>query len=166
MHTANFEFLHFSLRNFTFLPSNFPPSYFSLRISHFEISHFSLRISHFEISHFSLQISLTSEAEILRNSTELILIACQESCLKMLPPSSPAQLHGIQREQLIHYYFLEGYTYRLILCFLLLVHGIPLSLRQLKRVLCKLGLKRRVPRYSVRHLQQVEELIRVGCNYL
>ena len=165
MHTANFEFLHFSLRISPLHISPFEISHFSLRISHFEISHFSLRISHFEISHFSLRISLTSEAEILRNSTELILIACLESCLKMLPPSSPAQLHGIQREQLIHYYFLEGYTYRLILCFLLLVHGIPLSLRQLKRVLCKLGLKRRVPRYNVRHLQ-VEELIRVGCNYL
>ena len=32
----------------------------------------------------------------------------------MLPPSSPVQLRGIQREQMIHYYFLEGYTYRLI----------------------------------------------------
>ena len=96
----------------------------------------------------------------------MTLIACLESCLKMLPPSSPAQLHGIQHEQLIHYYFLEGYTYRLILCFLLLVHGIPMSLRQLKRVLCKLGLKRRVTRYSVHHLQQVEEPIRVGCNYI
>ena len=70
---------------------------------------------------------------------------------------------GIQREQLL----LSGRIhYRLILCFLLLVHGIPLSLRQLNRVLCKLGLKRRVTRYSVRHLQQVEELIRVGCNYI
>ena len=38
-----------------------------------------------------------------------------------------------------------------------------LSLQQLKRVLCKLGLKRRVSRYSVRHLQ-VEEQIRVGCS--
>ena len=78
----------------------------------------------------------------------------------MLPPSSPAQLRGIQ---LIHCYFLE---YRLILCFLLLVHRIPMPLRQLKRVLCKLGLKRRVTRYSVRHLQQVEELIRIGYNYI
>ena len=41
-----------------------------------------------------------------------------------------------------------------------------MPLRQLKRVLCKLGLKRRVTRYSVRHLQQVEELIRVSCNYI
>ena len=54
--------------------------------------------------------------------------------------------------------------YAMILCFLLLVHGITLSLRQLKMVLCELGLKRRVARYSVRHLQQVEELIRVGCS--
>ena len=33
----------------------------------------------------------------------------------MLPPLSPAQLRGIQREQLIHYYFLEGYMYDIML---------------------------------------------------
>ena len=57
LHTANFEFLIFSLRISPLYISPFKISHFSLRISHFEISHFSLRISHFEISHFSLRIS-------------------------------------------------------------------------------------------------------------
>ena len=44
---------------------------------------------------------------------------------------------------LIYCYFRLGYEYRLILCFLYFIHGITLSLRQLKRILRRLGLRRR-----------------------
>ena len=145
---------HCKLQIFKFLPSKshispfkFPPFIFLPLKFHIEFPTSKFHISPFEFPTFSLpyKISLLNlRYYIMGNSTELILIACLESCLKMLPQSSPAQLCGIQREQLIHYHFLEGHTYRLILCFLLLVHRIPLSLQQLKRVLCKLGLKRRV----------------------
>ena len=43
LYTADFEFLNFSLRNLTFLPSNFLPSYFSLRNLTFLPSNFPLR---------------------------------------------------------------------------------------------------------------------------
>ena len=48
-----------------------------------------------------------------------------------------------ERDGLIIYYFSLGYSYRLIVCFLFFVHGILLSLRQLKRILSYLGLRRR-----------------------
>ena len=47
------------------------------------------------------------------------------------------------REDLIEVYFSCGYPYRLIVCFLHFVHGITLSLRQLKRILRRLNLRRR-----------------------
>ena len=129
---------HCRLRIFKFLPSKSHISPFKFPTSKFHISPFEFPTSKFHISPFEFPTSkfhispfkfptfslpykislLNLRYYITGNSTELILIACRESCLKMLPPSSPAQLRGIQREQLIHYYFLEGYTYRLI-CFLL-----------------------------------------------
>ena len=51
----------------------------------------------------------------------------------------------MDRDQLIAWYFSLGYSYKLIVCFLYFVHGISLSLRQLKRILKKLNLRRRHP---------------------
>ena len=47
------------------------------------------------------------------------------------------------RERLIEHYFNLGLSYTEILCFLVAVHGIHISLRQLKRTLQQLGLRRR-----------------------
>ena len=47
------------------------------------------------------------------------------------------------RDALVEHYFHLGYDYRLILCFLHFLHGISISLRQLKRILRRLGLRRR-----------------------
>ena len=47
------------------------------------------------------------------------------------------------RDLLIKCYFMLGYEYRLIICFLYFVHGISISLRQLKRTLRRLQLRRR-----------------------
>ena len=50
---------------------------------------------------------------------------------------SPAVIQGLcmSRNELIKLYFYEGYEYSLIVCFLHLVHGISISIRQLKCVL-------------------------------
>ena len=67
------------------------------------------------------------------------------------------------RDSLISEYFFLGYPYKLILCFLSFVHGISLSLRQLKRILRQLDLRRRPPRVvSVNRQQVVDILIRVS----
>lgn len=51
----------------------------------------------------------------------------------------------MNRDKLVAWYFSLGYSYKLILCFMYFSHGISLSLRQLKRVLKKLNLRRRRP---------------------
>ena len=43
------------------------------------------------------------------------------------------------RDELIWKYFHLGYEYKLIVCFLYYVEGISISLRQLKRILQRLG---------------------------
>ena len=65
------------------------------------------------------------------------------------------------RDEFIKEYFERGYSYRTILVCLYLKNGISLSLRQLKRVLRRLGLRNRSD-LSVGHLMRVETLIRVG----
>ena len=62
------------------------------------------------------------------------------------------------RDRLIQEYFYQGYPYQLILCFLYFVHGISLSLRQLKRILKRLSLRRRLPARE----RQLERAIRVS----
>ena len=78
-----------------------------------------------------------------------------------VPSRSPAQL---SREQLIKLFFRQGYPYGLILCFLYYVHGYTLSLRQLKRILRRFGLRRRVA-ITTSHLRCVEHAIRVRTNH-
>ena len=65
------------------------------------------------------------------------------------------------REDLITAYFSCGYSYSLIVCFLYLIHGISISLRQLKRVLSQLHLTRR-RRISPSTIYQATSLIRVS----
>ena len=48
------------------------------------------------------------------------------------------------RDDLIKRYFYEGYEYRAIVSFLYFLHGLRISYRQLKRVLNKINLRRRV----------------------
>ena len=69
------------------------------------------------------------------------------------------------RDLLIVEYFQEGYPYELILSFLALLHGFSLSLRQLKRILQLLNLRRRLrPRQRLSRLtpRVLEALIRVS----
>jgi hypothetical protein len=66
----------------------------------------------------------------------------------------------LSREDLIKQYFYEGYQYRAIVCFLYFVHGIRISHRQLKRVLNKLNLHRRV-RPTANSIRRVVSLVQV-----
>ena len=85
----------------------------------------------------------------------LQLMVCVCAPPRLLPYS------GLSRNQLITKYFFDGYPYKTILILLGLLHGISLSLRQLKRILRSLGLHRRTVRTSI-HLHRVETYIRVG----
>ncbi len=49
----------------------------------------------------------------------------------------------LTRNELVESYFHRGYEYWAIICFLYFLHGIKLSLRQLKRILKMLNLRRR-----------------------
>lgn len=62
-------------------------------------------------------------------------------CLLQLIPSVCC-INEIVRNQLITHYFHLGYKYSEIIGFMFCVHGISLSLRNLKRILRKLGLQR------------------------
>ena len=74
---------------------------------------------------------------------------------------SPALSRGFSRGDLIKQYFFEGYEYCVIICFLYFVHGIRLSVRQLKRVLRCMNLGRRVHPSSHYH-RTVRSLIQVS----
>ena len=74
---------------------------------------------------------------------------------------SPALSRGLSRGDLIKQYFFEGYQYSVIICFLYFVHGIRLSVRQLKRVLRCMNLRRRVHPSSHYH-RTVRSLIQVS----
>ena len=74
---------------------------------------------------------------------------------------SPALSRGFSRGDLIKQYFFEGYEYCVIICFLYFVHGIRLSVRQLKRVLRCMNLRRRVHPSSHYH-RTVRSLIQVS----
>ena len=74
----------------------------------------------------------------------------------------PPQLsRGLSRDDLIKEYFFEGYEYRVIICFLYFVHGVSISLRQLKRVLRAMNLRRRVRQSVNRHVVTIRSLLRV-----
>ena len=60
-----------------------------------------------------------------------------------MPSYIPVTSGSFDRDSLIECYFSLGLSYSEILSFLLLVHGIRISIRQLKRILCSKGLRRR-----------------------
>ena len=64
------------------------------------------------------------------------------------------------RDRLISKYFWEGHSYREILIYLG-INGFSLSLRQLKRILQRMGLCRRRTNITFPFLQRVESAIRV-----
>ena len=65
------------------------------------------------------------------------------------------------RNDIIESYFRLGLHYTEILLYLMLFHGITLSLRQLKRILKTKGLGRRINRSDLREvIQAVEEELR------
>ena len=64
-----------------------------------------------------------------------------------VPPYPPVVQNGnLQRDGLIEYYFHLGISYSEILMLLESLHGIYLSIRQLKRILRNRGLGRRINR--------------------
>ena len=65
------------------------------------------------------------------------------------------------RNKLIFEYFSDGYDYSMILILLGVCHGFALSMRQLKRVLRKYGLRRRT---NTACTGKVEALIRVSLS--
>ena len=79
---------------------------------------------------------------------------------RMFQPWSPSLESGLRDDLLLHY-FGGGHKYRIILRFLRNVHNIRLSMRQLKRLLRRLGLRRRRPR-TAENLRLVCRLIRVS----
>jgi hypothetical protein len=76
------------------------------------------------------------------------------------PPWSPSLLSGSTND-FVTYYFHAGHPYKTILQFLCVVHGMVLSLRQLKRKLKGLGLRRRAPRTAA-NLRLVSRLVWVS----
>ena len=72
-------------------------------------------------------------------------------------------MQPIGRDRLIRYYFQLGYSYRLILCFLIALHGVCISLRTLKRILMRLDLRRR-GRYT--SLSRVSRCLLVRCSII
>ena len=76
------------------------------------------------------------------------------------------------RDEAISWYFSLGYSYKLIVCFLYYIDGVNLSLRQLKRILRYLGLRRR-HRLSQHAVLQTIALMKVknlaiscSCSYV
>ena len=59
------------------------------------------------------------------------------------PPWSPSLQLGSTNDLITHY-FTAGHRYKTILQFLCLVHGVVMSMRQFKRILKHLGLRRRM----------------------
>ena len=70
----------------------------------------------------------------------LLLIATTEA---VIPDYLPIHVANIDRNEAIESYFSLGFSASEILGFLLNVHGIQLSMRQLRRILKSLGCKRK-----------------------
>ena len=85
----------------------------------------------------------------------------------VLPPYIPAMEHAVSdRDSIIVRYFHLGFGYAEILGFLCVVHGINLSLRQLKRILFKKDLKKRKIAYDPEDILSAleQELSRSGSS--
>ena len=68
------------------------------------------------------------------------------------------------RDGLIRHYFFEGFEYRLIACFLYFVHGINISVRQIKRVLWVFNLRRK-SRWNSSSIRTIRNLVLVCLIY-
>ena len=68
------------------------------------------------------------------------------------------------RDGLIRHYFFEGFEYRLIACFLYFVHGINISVRQIKRVLRVFNLRRK-SRWNSSSIRTIRNLVLVCLIY-
>lgn len=79
--------------------------------------------------------------------------------MSSLPTWSPCLEGGTTDSLIITAYFNAGHKYKTILCFLCMVHGVVLSMRQLKRKLKRLGLRRCAPRRA-ENFRRVCHLIR------
>ena len=64
------------------------------------------------------------------------------------------QVAMYSREDIIQFLFMEGFKYGLILCFLAKMFGIVISMRTLKRILKRLGLRRRGAHLNLRSVTQ------------
>ena len=92
----------------------------------------------------------------------LVFFAFMAECAGVLPCYFPA-LNGdhVERDELIERYFRTGLGYDEILIVLGLLHGITLSIRQLKRILRSRGLGRRANRSDPRQVcRAIEEELR------
>ena len=79
---------------------------------------------------------------IIKCATCLIFICiCLPGVSAIMPSYIPVTSGSFDRDSLIEWYFSLGLSYSEILSFLLLVHGIPISIRPLKRILCSKGLR-------------------------
>ena len=80
------------------------------------------------------------------------------SCNCVLPQYSPAnQEQELARNEAIVNYFRLGFTAPEILAFLVTLHGVQLSLRQLRRILRSHGCRRRVNPTDINEVAQVIE---------
>lgn len=80
----------------------------------------------------------------------------------VVPSSIPLSGHILSRDDLIKVYFKEGLKYSEIIMFLFCKHNIKLCVRQLKRILRRLRLRRRHQQYTPR--QEVVSMIKEECN--
>ena len=94
----------------------------------------------------------------------LLLALFASPVLSITPPWSPSLQRGTTVD-LITYYFNAGHQYKKIVYFLCIVHGLVISVRQLKRILKGLGLRRRTPKTAA-NLRLVSRLIRVRYVFL
>ena len=93
--------------------------------------------------------------------------ACALCSVKLMASFvSPALSRGLGRDDLIRQYFFEGYDYHLIICFLFFIHGITLSLRQLKRILRRMNLSRRMLPSSRRTVSLLIQVAKYGNLFL
>lgn len=74
-----------------------------------------------------------------------LFVLYRNASVAMFPSYHPALSADTQRDKLIKEYFDLGYTYKEIVASLVCTHGITLSLRHLKRILKRHGLRRKLP---------------------
>ena len=89
----------------------------------------------------------------------MIVIQLAKNVRAPLPIYTPALLgNGQSRDELVAAYFHQGFPYSDILTALLVSHGFRLSLKTLKRILYRLGLRRRQPLSRETIIYAMEEI--------